>query len=44
MFFSQETILGVLILPTSLHKSTLALPRMVYMYICQDAYPKKLQG
>ena len=40
--FSQETILGVLLLPPSLHKSTLELPKMVY--ICQDTYPKKLQG
>ena len=43
--FFQESILGVSIFPTSLHNvrmasSTLELPKMVY--ICQDAYPKKV--
>ena len=45
MFF-QESILGVFrasVLPTSLHRSMLELPKMVY--ICQDAnILKKLQG
>ena len=43
-FFQKPILgdLGVLILPASLRSSTLKLPKIVY--ICQDAYPKKLQG